>query len=150
MVEIEPDKETGERQVSFDFHPVTGRRFLTVNIDIDSPDTDPTSTVLKAIAEQGKNVGDAIIRLNISLPAEHEGQLRDNDIRNALAEAHYFTIARDIRRETRLRLGKWTAEEITPVEALKAYLESKKVPPERAKILLQYGEKLIQGQRTKP
>ncbi len=147
VVEIEPDKETGKRRVSFDFHPVTGRRFLTVNIGIDSPDTDPTSTVLKAIAEQGKDVGDAIIRLNISLPAEHEGQLRDNDIRNALAEAHYFTIARDIRRETRKsRLG-WTAEEITPVEALKAYLESKKVPPERAEILLQYGEKLIQGQR---
>ncbi len=150
VVEIEPDKETGKRRVSFDFHPVTGRRFLTVNIGIDSPDTDPTSAVLKAIAEQGKDVGDAIIRLNISLPAEHEGQLRDNDIRNALAEAHYFTIARDIKRETRLRLGKWTAEEITPVEALKAYLESKKVPPERAKILLQYGEKLIQGQRTEP
>ncbi|GAI05607.1 unnamed protein product, partial [marine sediment metagenome] len=77
-------------------------------------------------------------------------QLRDNDIRSALAEAHYFTIARDIRRETRLRLGKWTAEEITPIEALKAYLESKKVAPERTKILLQYGEKLIQGQRTEP
>jgi len=160
VVEIELDKETGERhaargeprqrRVSFDFHPVTGRRFLTVNIGVDLPDTDPTSTVLKAIAEQRENIGDAIIRLNISLPAEHEGQLRDNDIRNALAEAHYFTIARDIRRETRLRLGKWTAEEITPVEALKAYLESKKVPPERAKILLQYGEKLIQGQRTEP
>jgi len=150
VVEIEPDKETGKRHVSFDFHPVTGRRFLTVNIGVDSQDTDSTSTVLKAIAEQRENIGDAIIRLNISLPAEHEGQLRDNDIRNALAEAHYFTIARDIRRETRLRLGKWTAEEITPVEALKAYLESKKVPPERAKILLQYGEKLIQGQMTEP
>ena len=74
--------------------------------------------------------------------------LRDNDIRNALAEAYYFTIAKDIRRETRLRLGKWTAEEITPLEALKVYLESKKVSPERAKVLLEYGEKLIQGQRT--
>jgi hypothetical protein len=106
--------------------------------------------VLKAIAEQSKNISDAIIRLNISLPAEHEGLLRDNDIGSVLAEAHYFAIAKDIRRETRLRLGKWTAEEITPREALKAYLESKKVPPERAKILLQYGQKLIQGQRTEP
>jgi exonuclease SbcD len=150
VVEIEPGKETGKRQVSFDFHPVTGRRFLTVNIGVDSQDTDPTLTVLKAIAEQSKNISDAIIRLNISLPAEHEGLLRDNDIGSVLAEAHYFAIAKDIRRETRLRLGKWTAEEITPREALKAYLESKKVPPERAKILLQYGEKLIQGQRTEP
>ncbi|MBA7633187.1 3',5'-cyclic adenosine monophosphate phosphodiesterase CpdA [subsurface metagenome] len=149
MVEIEPDKETGKRQVSFDFHPVTGRRFLTINIGIESPDAEPTSTVLRAIAEQEDRVRDAIVRLNISLPAEIEGQLRDNDIRTMLKEAYYFTIAKDIQRETRLRLGKWTAEEIPPLDALKAYLESKKVSPERAKLLLEYGEKLMQEQRTR-
>ena len=148
LVEIEPDKETGKRRVSFDFHQVTGRRFLTINIGIEPQDTDPTSTVLRAIAEQEDRVRDAIVRLNISLPAETEGQLRDNDIRNMLKEAYYFTIAKDIQRETRLRLGKWTAEEIPPLDALKAYLESKKVSSERAKLLLKYGERLIQEQRT--
>ena len=148
LVEIEPDKETGKRRVSFDFHQVTGRRFLTINIGIELQDTEPTLTVLRAIAEQEDRVRDAIVRLNISLPAEIEGQLRDNDIRNMLKEAYHFTIAKDIQRETRLRLGKWTAEEIPPLDALKAYLESKKVSPERAKLLLEYGEKLIQEQRT--
>jgi len=148
LVEIEPDKETGKRRVSFDFHQVTGRRFLTINIDIEPQDTEPTSTVLRAIAEQEDKGRDAIVRLNISLPAETEGQLRDNDIRNMLKETYYFTIAKDIQRETRLRLGKWTAEEIPPLDALKAYLESKKVSPERAKLLLEYGEKLMQEQRT--
>ena len=149
VVEIEPDKETGKRRVAFDFRPITGRRFLTINIGVEPQDTDPTSTVLKAIAAQQDKVRGAIIRLNISLPEEIEGQLRDNDIRDALKEAHYFTIAKDIRRETRFRLGKWTAEEITPLDALKAYLESKKVPPERARVLLEYGEKLIQERRSK-
>jgi exonuclease SbcD len=149
LVEIEPDKEAGKRRVSFDFHQVTGRRFLTINIGIESQDTDPTSTVLRAIAEQEDRVGDAIVRLNISLPAEIEGQLRDNDIRNMLKEAYYFTIAKDIQRENRLRLGKWTAEEIPPLDALKAYLESKKVSAERTKLLLEYGERLIQEQRSK-
>ena len=159
LVEIEPDRETGkrlaargeprQRRVSFDFHPVTGRRFLTININIEPQDAEPTSTGLRAIAGQEDKVNDAIVRLSISLPAEIEGQLRDNDIRNAVKEAHYFTIAKDIKRETRLRLGQWTAEEITPPDALKAYLESKKVSSERAKILLQYGERLIQEQRTK-
>jgi exonuclease SbcD len=148
LVEIEPDKETGKRQVSFDFQPVSGRRFLTIDVNIESPDIDPTSTMLKAIAEQKEKVGDAIVRLNISLPAEVEGQFRDNDIRNAVKEAYYFTIAKDIKRETRLRLGQWTAEEITPLDALKKYLEEKKVSPERTKTLLEYGEKLIQEQRT--
>ena len=147
VVEIEPDKETGKRQVSFDFHQVTGRRFLTINISIESQDSEPTSTVLKAIAEQEDSIRDAIVRLNISLPAETEGQLRDSDIRNMLKEAYYFSIAKDIQRETRLRLGKWTAEEISPLDALKAYLESKKVSPQRTRLLLKYSEKLIQEQR---
>ncbi|GAI28580.1 unnamed protein product, partial [marine sediment metagenome] len=102
---------------------------------------EPTLTVLKAIAQQ--KVGDAIVRLQISLPQEIEGQIRDSDIRNALKEAHCYTIAKDIKRESRLRLGDRTAEEITPSQALKAYLDSIKVSPERAKILLEYGERLI-------
>jgi exonuclease SbcD len=149
LVEIEPDKETGKRRVSFDFHQVTGRRFLTINIDIESADTEPTATVLRAVAEQEEKVRDAIVRVNISLPAETAGQLRDSDIRDMLKETYHFTIAKDIQRESRLRLGKWTAEEISPIEALKVYLESKKVSPERAKLLLEYGEKLIQEQRTR-
>jgi len=145
LVEIEPDKETGERKVSFDFHQVTGRRFLTIGVDIGPSDIDPTSTVLRAIAEQEDRVKDGIVRLQIGLPAEIEGQLRDNDIRNAIKEAHNFTIAKDIQRETRLRLGNWTAEELTPIEALKKYLETRKdLSQERTKVLLKYGEKLIQ------
>ena len=149
LVEIDPSKETGRRLVSFDFYQVVGRRFLTISVNIEPEDADPTSVVLKAIEEQQDKVKDAVVRLSISLPAECEGGLRDNDVRNAVKEAHYLTITKDIKRETRLRLGMWTAEEITPLDALKAYLEAKKIAPERAKLLLQYGERLIQEQRTK-
>ena len=145
VVEIEPDAATGQRHVSFEFHPLSGRRFLTVNVALEPQDADPTATVIRAVAEQRDKVRDAVVRLNVSLPAQAEGQLRDSDLRDALKEAHYFTVARDIQRETRLRLGNWTAEEITPLEALKAYLESKQVSPERTKVLLEYGEKLIEG-----
>ncbi len=151
VLEIEPAQPTGKRHVSFDFHRVTGRRFLTINVNIEPEDTDPTSTVLTAIRPDDENrVRDAIVRLQISLPAEIEGQLRDNDIKDALKEAYYSTVAKDIRRETRSsRLGQFTAEEITPLDALKAYLESKKVSPERAKLLIEYGERLIEEQRTR-
>ncbi|MFC1931391.1 exonuclease SbcCD subunit D [Chloroflexota bacterium] len=148
LVEIAPDGVTGKRQVSFDFHPIPGRRFFTINVTLEAEDLDPTATVLKAIAGQEDEVREAIVRLNITLPAQIEGLLRDNNIRNALKEAHYATIAREIPREARLRLGQFTAEEITPLDALKAYLESKKVSPERTKILLEYGESLIQGEDT--
>jgi len=148
LVEIEADSETGKRRVSFDFHPLERRRFVTVSVKVEPDDIEPTAAVLKAIAEQADNIKDAIVRLQVSLPAELEGQLRDSDIREALKEAHHFTIAKEIRRETRVRLGEGTAEEITPTQALKAYLESKKVPAERAKVLREYGERLIEEQES--
>ena len=149
LVEIGDKDGAGKRAVSFDFHPVAGRRFLTVAVDIEVGDIDPTATVLKAIAGRADEAKDAVVRLNISLPAETEGQLRDSDIRSALGEAHYFTVARDIRREARVRLGGVNAEEISPLDALKTYLESKKgISPERAKLLLEYGQRLIQEQKT--
>ncbi len=148
LVEIEPDTQPGQRRVSFEFHPVNGRRFLTISLNIEPGDTNPTATTLRVIGEQRDKIAGAIIRLQIALPAELEGQFRDGDIRNALRDAYYLTIAKDIEREARLRLGKWTAEEITPLEALKTYLESKKTPATKANLLLDYGEKLISGQNN--
>ena len=145
LVDIEPDGANGKRQVSFDFHPLPTRRFLTISVSITTEDTDPTTTVLRAISGREDKIGDAIVRLEITLPARSEGLLRDIEIRDALKDAYYSTIAREIQREVRMRLGQFTAEDIAPFDALKAYLESKKVPPGRAKILLEYGERLIQG-----
>jgi len=146
VVEIESNGAEGKRQVAFDFHPIEGRRFLTISVALEAEDVDPTATVLGAISEQEDKVREAIVRLNLSVPAQIESQLRDNDIRNALKEAHYSTVAREIRREARVRLGNYTAEEITPLDALKAYLETKKVSEERKKVLMEYGEKLIRGE----
>lgn len=145
VVDIEMDATTGKRQVSFEFHPVNARRFLTINIAPGEGDLDPTATVLRAIAGQTTNVRDAVVRLNITMPSSIEGQLRNTEIRDALKEAHYATIAREIQRETRLRLGNQSTKEITPLAALKVWLESRKISPERQKVLLEYGEKLIQG-----
>ena len=146
VVDIEAGRPEGGRRTSFDFHRTSGRRFLTINVNLVPDDPEPTATVVREIAAQSQSVTDAIVRLQLSLPAEVEGQLSDADIRSTLKEAYYFTVAKDIRRETRLRLGEWAAEEITPVEALKVYLESKKVSAARTKTLLEYGERLIEGE----
>ncbi|MFC1900710.1 exonuclease SbcCD subunit D [Chloroflexota bacterium] len=145
-VDIEPDMQTGKRKVSYEFHRVDGRRFQTISVDIKADDDDPTSTVLRAISpDGGDRVSDAIVRLQINMPAEAEGQLRDSEIREALKGAYHSTMSKDVERETRLRLSQTTVEEITPIEALKTYLEAN-YPPERAKVLLEYGERLIQGE----
>jgi exonuclease SbcD len=143
VVDIETDV-TGKRHTTFEFHPINGRRFLTIEIILTAQDTDPTAVILAAIAEQKDNVKDAIVRLQLSLPAEIEGFLKDAEIKNALKEAYFCTVARDIKRESRPRLGQFTVSEITPTEALKIYLEQKKTSPERLKELMEYGQKLIE------
>ncbi len=136
------------RCVDFEFHRVPGRRFLTIEVAIDSQDSDPTETVLRAIRKHEERIKGAIVRLEIKLPATVESLIRDADIREDLRDASYFTIARDVARAVRLRLGGGrSAEEITPLEALKAYLETKKVSPSRMELLLEHGEKLIQESR---
>jgi exonuclease SbcD len=148
VVDIGTEGRAGERKVDYQFHPVVGRSFQTIRVNIEDGDSDPTATVLKAIqSDEEDKVAEAIVRLQISLPAELEGQLRDNDIREALKGAYHSTIAKDISRETRLRLGATSAEEIPPLEALKTYLESN-YPAERAKLLLEYGVGLIGGEET--
>ncbi|MGD0794325.1 MAG: exonuclease SbcCD subunit D [Dehalococcoidales bacterium] len=139
------DIETGQtsRKVTFDFHPVKARRFLTIAVTLGQDDPDPTAKVLDALSHQKENIKNAIVRLNLDLPSQIEGQLRYREMQEALKDAHYFTIAREIRRETRIRLGNHSSEEITPLAALKAYLEAQKVPPERQKILMERGEKLL-------
>ncbi len=143
IIDIETDS-AGKKQVAFDFHPTDGRRFLTIDVTLTAQDTDPTAVILMKISEQVDKIKDAIVRLQLSLPSEIEGFLKDTEIRNALKDAYYFTIARDIKRESRPRLGNWTAAEVTPIDALKIYLEQKKSSPERVKELLEYGQKLIE------
>jgi exonuclease SbcD len=141
-LDIEAGSDRGRRTVRFDFHPVAARRFFTLNIDLGPEDADPTATALSAIEANLGKINDAIVRLHISLPSALSGQLRDSEIRAAAGGACYLTVSKDIRRDSRLRLGRGGLEGITPAGALKVYLESK-YSAERSKILLENGEKLI-------
>jgi len=136
------NSSSGIRSVEYAFHPVSARRFVTIEAVVAQDDLDPTATVLAAISQRESQVKDAIVRLHITLPSSAQTQLRDNDIRNALSSAYHFTIARQTEDPVRVRLGNMTAGELPPVEALKAWLETKKVSPERVRTLLEYGEKL--------
>ena len=140
--------ENNTRRVSYAFHPVKARCFLTVNVAIEAEEADPTAIVLNAIYAQQEKISNAIIRIIITLPSSLESQLRNNDIKDALKGAYHFSIAREIQRETRLRLGAGAIEGITPLDALKKYLEAQQISPERQKALLEHGEKLIQKQES--
>ncbi len=145
VVDIEQEPESDKRRASYQFHQVTGRTFRTIDVDIQPEDEDPTATILEEIHRAEDAVNNSVVRLQISLPEEAEGQIRDAEIREALKGAYYSTVSKDISRESRIRLGGESVEEVAPLEALKAYLEAN-FSPERAEILLEYGEKLISGE----
>ncbi|MDP2744400.1 MAG: exonuclease SbcCD subunit D [Dehalococcoidia bacterium] len=152
VVEIENSAQPEQRKTHLTFHPVQARRFLTISVEIREQDLDPTATVLQAIARRAGEIKEAVVRLQLSLPAQAEGKIRDSELRKALGEAHYilpfaFQISG---KEPRIRLREWQgAEGLTPEEALKAYLKLKQYSPERAQVLLQYGERLLREYQSK-
>ncbi len=148
LIEIESDKVTGKRKTSYQFHPINARRFFTLRVDIQETDLDPNAVVFLKIMDNLDKIEDAIVRLEISLPAALSAKLRDNEIRGLAKLAYSLNISREVRRETRLRLGRSAIEGITPAEALKAFLESK-YSAERAEALFVEGQKLIQEQTAK-
>ena len=141
VVELDETAGRGKRLKSYEFHPVQTRCFLTIEVDANTDN--PTATVLQAIAK--KEIKDTIVRLNIKVPAAKEGLIQESEIRKALKESYFIAaINKEVEREHRSRLGSYSAESMTPLQALKVYLDSKKTSKERARVLLEYGEKLIQ------
>ncbi len=141
LVEIETNAVSGKRRVSYNFHPIEGRRFITIKAEINPGDADPTQKIMDIINKH--DIQDAIVKLQINLPQESEKLIRDSIIKDALKKASYFTIAKDVKREPRSRLGTLTTEKLLPAEALQLWLTATNVPEERAKILLEYGRELI-------
>lgn len=143
VVEIE-----GKGQVNFKFHKIDARRFLTIRLEIPAQDPDPTTTLLQALALRREEIRDAIVRVEISQPASTQSPVQENEIRKALREAHYFALSlKKDEEKPRARLSGLAAEKLTPLEALKEYLRSKKTPPEETKVLLEYGAKLLEAKK---
>jgi hypothetical protein len=85
------------------------------------------------------------VRVLITITGDRADQLRESEIRKALKEAYFVAaVSREVEQESRSRLGAHSVEAVTPLEALELYLDSKSVPQDRARTLLEYGEKLIQ------
>lgn len=143
VIDIDPAAPLGQRLRSYDFVPVHARAFVT--IEVRSRSGNPTEDALRQIGRREKDIVDAIVRVQVNLPAGQEGLLDDAAVRRALASAHYIAgIARETEGGVRSRLGDVKVEGLTPIRALELYLKSKETPPERTKELLDYGRRVIQ------
>ncbi len=139
---VEIGAKRGEVNIP-DFHPVRARRFLTLKVKLSADDPHPTSTILRAIEQ--KEVREAIVRVQLGLSERSEGQVQETEIHKRLKEkgARFSMVNREVEHQHRPRWSGSSIEAMNPRQALEEYLKSMKVPPGRARTLLEYGERLI-------
>ena len=146
VIELDTTKPQGNRISESDFHfqTVNARRFLTIDVKLDAGDPSPNLTVADRVSRHATR--DAIVKLNIEMPASLEPLLSDSEIRASLSEAHYVAaISRQITERPRTRLDGTYSDGLTPSQLLERYLDSRDTPPDRAKDLLERGSQLIVG-----
>ena len=149
VIELDPSRAVGSRLKSFDFHRVDARSLLTISARINTGDPDPTATVVQRIASH--HIEGAIVRLRITLPGELEGHLRDGDIRKALDTAHFVaSISREVTDQPRVRLGSNYSQGLDPKEALRLYMESREIAADRAKVLMEHADGLMEESESGP
>lgn len=136
-VELSPD------ETSWTFVEAQARPFVTVRVDV-RESVSPLMTLEQAIAPH--DLKGAVVRLIVRMKADQEPLVRDREVRALLSDAYFVGgINRQIERETRVRLGNLSPEELTDRELLGKYLETQGVEAERAKRLLQCAEPILAG-----
>lgn len=142
IVDLDPGHSRGARMTGFSFQPVAAREFVTVSVDVRPSELDPTAAVIRAISS--RDLSEAVLRLEISLPAELEPHLRDAEISQALDGVHFVaSISRNIAEQRRTRLESDYSKGLDPREVLKVYLAQREVPVDRANVLMNYAERLM-------
>lgn len=142
VVDLDPAAPRGQRLTDFRFQPVQARPFVTIEVSISPGEPEPTDAVLRAIAR--RDIAEAVVRVRIKLPAEAEPLLRESEIRDALAPAHYIAaLSREVENSRRPRIAGDDAEGLQPLQVLRLYLESRDTEVQRQEKIIGYAEKLI-------
>jgi exonuclease SbcD len=142
LIEIDPAKKQGFREINWEFIAVNARRFITIKILISDTDIDPTKTIVSELSKHDTN--NAIVQLIIETPSRLYDEIIDSEIRSNLYNAHIIAaIKKHIITEKPSRLGKSMSETITPIEALVAYLNDRNLGKQKTDQLLNKGKELI-------
>ena len=143
VVDLDPAAPQGRRMTNFEFHKLDARKFVTVDVSVESLDADPTATVVRAITR--KDITDSVVRARISLAPETVPHLRETEIRVALEPAHFIaSISQEVAGARRTRISPSEGEDLQPMQALGLYLDSRNIEGERREKILRKAEELIE------
>ena len=135
---VELDRTSARHQ----FVKLPTRPFKTFTIDCTGDD--PTAQALAAL--EGKAVAGAIVRVRLQLTPANQGRVREHEIRQALADASFVVVRREVEAMWRdVQRGRNFSAAMTPHEALAMYLDQEKadLPAERKAALVGWGDQLV-------
>ena len=142
-IHLDPTKKTGQRETSYKFIPVNARRMVTIKITLDEIDQEPTNTIITEIKKH--NITDSIVQVMIEVPALLYDQIDDTLVKESLSSAHLIaTIRKNVVEQKRQRLSHNYSGDISPVEALKSYLNTRDISKHRSNMILEKGTNLIE------
>ncbi|MEK7617376.1 MAG: exonuclease SbcCD subunit D, partial [Patescibacteria group bacterium] len=106
------------KKTSFKFISTGCRQFLSIDINLEESDENPTQTVLDEISKY--DISEKIVRVTINIPANLGLDLQIDKIKRALSPANFIAgIARNTERSRRLKIdGQEEVERLTPPQAL--------------------------------
>lgn len=141
VIDIDPKMPRGLRIRNFEFQTVDAREFLTIKIDVNPGDTDPTDSAINSI--RSYHLQDAIVRVIIRLQ-ERDDRLNDREIRRSLENAHFISsITKEVLSSELPRLGNVDTQTLEPLAALDLYLQGRGVDPKRAQVLMDHAQILV-------
>jgi exonuclease SbcD len=150
LVDLDPTRPRGERvqPEGVRFREVGARRFVT--IELKPRGDDPTPEVIEHIAR--RDVTDAIVRVLLTLTPEQNRLLDERAVRQALTSAHVVaSVSRTVERGVRSRLGaEVLPESLSPLDAVRLFLDSQHTPPDRRDTLLRYARAIIDNEPPEP
>ena len=139
----------GERSVSWAFHPVNARRFVTLRVK--SRQADPLEDVRREVERRAPEIAGAVVRAFVELPGEREDLLRVDDVRRLLQEAgaaHVANVVREVESQARPRVDIHDHEALDPVVVLEKWLGLRdNLSTEQRGRILERGRKLIRTHR---
>jgi DNA repair protein SbcD/Mre11 len=138
--------EVEKGRAEFKFCPLPVRAFRTIEVDLSEHTTDPQAVLLQAIA--GHEITDAIVRLIYRLRPDQLELIDASALHQSLGAAHSYTIHPELVSQlSRPRLPKLsTGDNMTPVDALRTYLEHRPDLSDVATEMLSAAQSLLAGE----
>ena len=141
VIDLDAKAPPGRRLTDFRFHQIAARPFVTVDADIPDSEPEPTDFVVRAM--QRRPIDGAVVRVRLTASGAQSARIRDADLRPALSSAHFVAgIARTVTDQQRRRAPS-DATDLQPLTALRLYLESRGLTPQRQQLMLERAEQLL-------